>query len=333
MFNRASHNNLSIHRAMFSAFIALMFISCARSNNAMTTFNHQSYGTVFKNDQSQEDVSAFDYCSYFYNATDDEQASIKVDIENFNTQSGSKNIDGKDIIRARGFEVAEKTGDLESCRRAIGRANAFYDETREKNLMKWSKTLGSVKNDAADSKLVIDLKKELNALAIDDQVARSTAMQTQMTKELNETEKRWANGRAVAAFFEIEDVSTKFLERTFKEIDWVDENVFGVRASEQAWLLVQHADRSPEFQKQILDRMKNYLGPNSNTNRNYAYLYDRVSLKLKNTQVYGTQLLDKCQGGVKMLRPVENPNELDSRRKALGLEPINDYLQLVSTGC
>jgi ParB-like nuclease domain len=55
------------------------------------------------------------------------------------------------------------------------------------------------------------------------------------------------------------------------------------------WLLAQHCDFNPAFQKKALDVIKQYQGENHS---NYKYLYDRISCGTSGTQKYGTQ--DTC---------------------------------------
>ena len=61
----------------------------------------------------------------------------------------------------------------------------------------------------------------------------------------------------------------------FNEKDW-----------DNYWLLTQHSDFYPEFQKKSLDIIEKYLGKD---NENYKYLYDRISCSENGTQKYGTQ--------------------------------------------
>ena len=63
--------------------------------------------------------------------------------------------------------------------------------------------------------------------------------------------------------------------KLFTEEDW-----------ENYWLLAQHSDLYPEFQKKALNVIKKHLGTN---NELYHYLYDRISCGESGKQKYGTQ--------------------------------------------
>lgn len=59
-----------------------------------------------------------------------------------------------------------------------------------------------------------------------------------------------------------------------------------------------------------------------------GYLWDRVALADKRLQRYGTQ--GQCTGGIWTPKEVEDPEHLDERRKALGMEPIAEHAKVVS---
>ena len=58
-----------------------------------------------------------------------------------------------------------------------------------------------------------------------------------------------------------------------------------------------------------------------------AYLTDRVLVNEGSPQIYGTQIQD-IEGNA-VLRPVEDPDHLDKRRREMGLGPITDYLHIL----
>jgi hypothetical protein len=58
--------------------------------------------------------------------------------------------------------------------------------------------------------------------------------------------------------------------------------------------------------------------------RHLAYLDDRIRVREGLPQRYGTQLQKRADGWEPL--PVEDPEALDARRQAVGLEPITEYL-------
>ena len=61
------------------------------------------------------------------------------------------------------------------------------------------------------------------------------------------------------------------------------------------------------------------------TPANIAYLTDRIRVNQGQSQLYGTQFYRNPQTGQLEARPIETPEELDSRRAEMGLELFSDY--------
>ena len=55
----------------------------------------------------------------------------------------------------------------------------------------------------------------------------------------------------------------------------------------------------------------------------YALLYDRVRLAQGKPQRYGSQM--HREGNTFQPGPLEDPGHVDSRRRAMGLVPLEDY--------
>ncbi len=123
--------------------------------------------------------------------------------------------------------------------------------------------------------------------------------------------------------------NTASLEKLVAERGWPSITQVGKSASGRAWLLVQHADHNPAFQLKALRLMEPLVATGDVDKRDYAYLYDRIMLKLTGMQRYGTQFMG-CDGGKYKLRPLEadvadGDRKLDAVRASMGLEPIIEY--------
>ncbi|WP_400263058.1 DUF6624 domain-containing protein [Sphingobacterium sp. SG20118] len=107
-------------------------------------------------------------------------------------------------------------------------------------------------------------------------------------------------------------------------------DLVGEEGSKSFWLIAQHCDKWPEFQKQVLKKMEAEVKKKNAHSTYYAYLLDRIKIRAGDKQIYGTQLsyrLDSCQAYVEN---IEDPNNINKRRKAVGLENIENYLNTVS---
>lgn len=122
-----------------------------------------------------------------------------------------------------------------------------------------------------------------------------------------------------------EDVAnTAMLKTIVADQGWLRRTVIGTQAANTAWLLVQHADLDPAFQLRALRLMEPLVADKEVSPTNYAYLHDRVMLKIVGFQRYGTQF-GPCKAGVRELRPLEAGRDLTVDRAAMELEPIDEY--------
>jgi len=121
----------------------------------------------------------------------------------------------------------------------------------------------------------------------------------------------------------IDVANTQRMKEIVEHMGWPTRSKVGSQASEMAWLLVQHADHDRAFQKMCLELMKaqsaGELSP-----ANIAYLEDRVRVGKGGPQLYGTQFYAD-EAGHFGPRPIEDPDHVDERRQAVGLQPLSDY--------
>jgi hypothetical protein len=100
--------------------------------------------------------------------------------------------------------------------------------------------------------------------------------------------------------------------------------VVGKKAAGRAWLLVQHADHDPAFQLTALRLMEPLVVKGEVSKPDYAYLYDRIMLKLNGKQRFGTQF-GGCDGEEYKLRPLEDEKQLAILRAEYELQLISEY--------
>lgn len=129
----------------------------------------------------------------------------------------------------------------------------------------------------------------------------------------------------------LDRANTKWLKKVVAENGWPTKSVVGEDASHKSWLLAQHSDHDPVFQLDVLRLMEPLVEVEEVSKRDYAYLYDRVMLKLVGTQRYATQVT--CEKGKRVWQPLENSEQLAALRASIGLEPFEEYLTWFSTPC
>lgn len=171
------------------------------------------------------------------------------------------------------------------------------------------------------------LRKELLTRMAKDQEAR---------RQLIELMKSNSNPGAAAATAEdpriqelqrVDRENREWLKQQIAECGWLGRSLVGDDGAHAAWLLVQHADDDPPFQKECLTKMLAVpKGEVSATD--VAYLTDRVMVKESGQQRYGTQL--KMEAGKFVPVPLEDPDHVDALRKEVGMPPLAEYLEMVA---
>lgn len=136
--------------------------------------------------------------------------------------------------------------------------------------------------------------------------------------------------RRLTMLMSIEDgKNTAMLKALVAEKGWPSISRVGARASDAAWLIAQHADLDPAFQLRALRLMEPLVAKGEVSKPNYAYLYDRVMLKIVGTQRYGTQMT--CEAGKRVLRRIEVGVKVDAARAEVELGPVAGYIAMMNT--
>lgn len=120
--------------------------------------------------------------------------------------------------------------------------------------------------------------------------------------------------------------NTARMREIVAEYGWPTYELVGARASSAAWILVQHADRSPLFQAHCLPLLKAAVDAEQASPRNYAYLYDRVQLAFGYPQLYATQTTKNEFTKTSFFQTIEDEAQVQERRTAMGIEEtVVDY--------
>lgn len=130
--------------------------------------------------------------------------------------------------------------------------------------------------------------------------------------------------RLMAAAMVEDHENTEWLKRIVAERGWPKRSEVGDDAAGEAWLMVQHADADPAFQLAVLRAMEPLVPSGDVSQTDYAYLYDRVMLKITGKQRYGTQAM--CDKGRRLSQPLEDEKAVNRLRAAVGLAPVAEYL-------
>jgi hypothetical protein len=115
-----------------------------------------------------------------------------------------------------------------------------------------------------------------------------------------------------------------WLRQVITDVGWPGKSLVGEDGTQAAWLLAQHADRDPAFQRRCLDLLTAAVERGEATAVQQAYLTDRVLLHEGQPQEYGTQAI--ARDGQFVARKLRDPDHVDERRARAGLSPLAGYL-------
>jgi len=163
-------------------------------------------------------------------------------------------------------------------------------------------------NFAAFEKSLVDpaLRRELLALAERDQKARAALASV-------------GDKPAIEAVMAIDREATARMKEVVAKYGWPGKRIVGVDGANAAWFFVQHADADLAFQKACLAQMEPLVAAGEVTGKDFAYLWDRVAINEGRKQRYGTQFDGDD------IAPLEDPANVDARRKSVGLSTLAEY--------
>ena len=158
------------------------------------------------------------------------------------------------------------------------------------------------------------LRQELLEMRVRDQEMRTKKYKSGEPLS-SEDKTRWGD---------IDTANTRRMQEIIAEHGWPGKYLVGEDGSFTAWLLVQHADKKVDFQKQCLKLMQTAVEGGEASARDLAYLIDRVRVNEGLPQVYGTQC--HTVEGELVSREIEDAGQIDQRRAAVGLNSVAEYL-------
>ena len=146
----------------------------------------------------------------------------------------------------------------------------------------------------------------------------------------DEMEKRWKRDQEVrtdpaqrAQAATVDEENRRYFLSLLREVGWLDVARFGTRTSVYAAAFVKHfGDLSlnlaalPCIERDLKDTGEGQM---------FAIVYDDTQLHLGRKQRYGTQIDEDAQGHPYVL-PLEQPDKVDERLKAIGQPPLASYL-------
>lgn len=105
---------------------------------------------------------------------------------------------------------------------------------------------------------------------------------------------------------------------------WVGAEKVGGQANQTLFLVIQHADLAT--QQKYLPMMRTAVNEKRANGSALALLEDRVALGEGRRQVYGSQIARDNDSQKHFVLPLDDPDNVDKRRAAVGLGPLAEYV-------
>lgn len=113
------------------------------------------------------------------------------------------------------------------------------------------------------------------------------------------------------------------IKEIINQYGWPGISLVGKEGSKATWLLVQHAVLDTKFMEISLSVLKEAINQGEAEAWCFAYLQDRVLTISGKPQLCGTQH-DIDESGIAYPLPIKEPEKVDERRKAMGLDPLSE---------
>lgn len=165
-----------------------------------------------------------------------------------------------------------------------------------------------------------NVRAELEAMLETDQLHRRELIELEKKhgRDSAEVKAAWSKQSAIDA------QNIRRLEEIIAQYGWPGSKQFGDKAANTAFLILQHSDLS--YQKKYLPLVREAVGAGDLRASSLALLEDRVRLREGQKQIYGSQVTRNSDDEWEPL-PLEDEENVDTRRASVGLGPILEYLQ------
>lgn len=128
-----------------------------------------------------------------------------------------------------------------------------------------------------------------------------------------------------------DEENLRWFKQQVAEIGWFGQKKYGWAADQAALLIVQHADADPGFQEAIVAGLWPRLTSDDTDPENFAYLVDRVAVRSRRPQRFGTQM--DCVHGKWIVPEIQDQATLDDRRRRMNLVAYDVQLARTRSLC
>lgn len=164
------------------------------------------------------------------------------------------------------------------------------------------------------------VSEELNQVLVDDQKYRVN---------LNDIEKKFGSGSkemndCLKMMVINDSINLKKVQQILDQYGWLGSTEVGDKGSTAIFLVIQHSNLVT--QEKYLPLLRDAVKHGKTNNEYLALLEDRVAIQQGKKQIYGSQIGKNIQNGTYYILPLQDPQNVDKRRKEVGLNPLQEYV-------
>ena len=131
----------------------------------------------------------------------------------------------------------------------------------------------------------------------------------------------------------IDQAHSNRLKEIVEHIGWPTRDLVGMKATQAAYMVIQHAGHDVEFQNKCLGMIVDLVAQGELPASYVALLTDRIRVFSNQPQVFGTQMtMRRNESGLLVPSPsvpIEDPTHLNDRRALMGMVPHEQFVEAI----
>lgn len=131
----------------------------------------------------------------------------------------------------------------------------------------------------------------------------------------------------------IDQAHSERLKEIVEHIGWPTRDLVGMKATQAAYMVIQHAGHDVEFQNKCLGMIVDLVAQGELPASYVALLTDRIRVFSNQPQVFGTQMtMRRDERGLMVPSPsvpIEDPAHLNDRRALMGMVPHEQFVEAI----
>lgn len=185
------------------------------------------------------------------------------------------------------------------------------------------KTKVEIQRTAEAANINFSLKKELEQIHHDDQKYRLSMdsvlqFHARSTPGYKAFQEEWIRQ---------DSINVIKIEAIFAKFGYPGKSLVGSGEASTGYLVIQHAplEKQEKYLPLITEAAQKGECPKSN----WAYLIDRINMRKKLPQIYGSQVVSHPVTGAWIFHPIEDEANVNVRRAEVGLSPLEEYAKMM----